>query len=868
MKSQHLILVVDDSEVSRLQLRSILEPDYAVVEAVDGRQALARLADLGKGVSAVLLDLIMPELDGFGVLEAMAQSGNTCEIPVLVLTSSDRPDDELRALELGAAEFITKPYRAEIVRRRLMNMIRMRENKVIINTAESDTLTGLFNRDAFYRRLRRQLDEAPSDRYMLAAVNIDRFKLINDLFGVMEGDKLLRHVAQLLRCFLSENGGICGHLSGGHFAFLCSDEVQMQATIEKMLLSLRDYPLGVQVQLRFGIFQVENPDLEISTMCDRAILAAETVKGRYDCYFAHYDRSIRDRLLQEQQTENDMRPALEQGQYEVYYQPKLDLRTERIVGAEALVRWNHPLRGLLKPESFIPQFECNGFITELDLYVWSRVCRDMAQLLQENIPVVPVSINLSRVDVNDPQLVEKLLQVIRANNLKPHMLNLEITETAYTHNPRQLVEVVEQLKQAGFRIEMDDFGSGYSSLNMLSELPIDTLKLDMRFMRNDIAGKRNEILNFVVSLARWLGVMVIAEGVENEEQAQFLRSLNCNFAQGNFFSRPVTMEQYRQLLRHNKGINKPHEQCYSGVVELSELWSPTSAFNNIFNSFIGTLTIYEYNGEALRFIRANEKYSDFSGGSRYVSQGRDVLPNIAESDRQMLRKKLDAAWKDGREFAMDLKWHLSHSANHPHWLHMRFKLINRSEHRAIFLASQEDVTKSKNLEHRLLEASQRDSMTGLLNRTAFENAVGRELELQCEAGGNGAFVILDLDNFKQINDSGGHLLGDRVLMKMSGVLKEAIRGKDYMARLGGDEFAIYMRNIPSAAIAMDRIERICAKVHQFGGEHIISCSAGIALSPQHGTDFDKLYQRADEALYQAKRSGKSQYVMASVPNWE
>ena len=244
-----------------------------------------------------------------------------------------------------------------------------------------------------------------------------------------------------------------------------------------------------------------------------------------------------------------MEAAIKEKQFRIFFQPKYDLNTEQIVGAEALVRWNHPVQGFLLPNNFIPVYEKNGFITDVDTYVWERTCEVIAQWKDMGLKRVPVSVNVSRKDIYNTDLPKTLGRILDKYKLEPQDLHLEITETAYTEDSLQLIEGVLKLKERGFVIEMDDFGSGYSSLNMITELPIDILKLDMRFIQAKQKPQSTvDMIKFVIDLAKKLDFEVIAEGVETKEQAQMLRNLGCDYAQGYYYSKPVPCEDVAQML--------------------------------------------------------------------------------------------------------------------------------------------------------------------------------------------------------------------------------------------------------------------------------------------------------------------------------
>ena len=265
-----------------------------------------------------------------------------------------------------------------------------------------------------------------------------------------------------------------------------------------------------------------------------------------------YDDDMRENMVSEQVIVNNMNGSLERDEFIVYLQPKYNLNTEKVVGAEALVRWIHPQLGFVSPAKFVPIFEQNGFIYQLDKYVWEKTCQMLREDIDAGRPVMPVSINVSRVDFYSPNLVQVFEDLTAKYNLDPRLLELELTESAYVDNPQQIIEITSQLQAKGFVILMDDFGSGYSSLNMLKDLPVDILKIDLRFLSDSQGvenGRADNILNSVVRMAKRLDVPVIAEGVETQKQVDFLRTIGCEYAQGYFFAEPVPLDEYRNLIQ-------------------------------------------------------------------------------------------------------------------------------------------------------------------------------------------------------------------------------------------------------------------------------------------------------------------------------
>lgn len=411
--------------------------------------------------------------------------------------------------------------------------------KGTIEILERDTLTGLYTEKAFCDRAAAELRLHPEQKFDIIAADIEQFKIINDVFGTMTGDKLLRELSATLLNIGTDESKLMTRARADTFFMMLRREEQYDTLDKSIGLFLENYPLPIRLQIKMGIYRIEDMELPVERMCDRALLAANSIKGNYRCRMIFFDDGMHRRMLMEQNIVNTMEKSLEQGEFIVYLQPKVEIDTRRIIGAEALVRWDHPQLGMIPPGDFIPIFERNGFIYSLDLYVWEEVCGMLRRWKAEGIAEIPVSVNVSRTDLYHKDLTERLTRLIKRYGLEPEELHLEITESAYAKDASQVLTAVEQLKAAGFIIEMDDFGSGYSSLNTLYELPIDTMKLDLRFLaRASHEDRRNTVMRLVVNLAKELNLQIIAEGVETEEQARLLREMGCGLAQGYLFGRP------------------------------------------------------------------------------------------------------------------------------------------------------------------------------------------------------------------------------------------------------------------------------------------------------------------------------------------
>jgi len=421
-----------------------------------------------------------------------------------------------------------------------------KEAKNTIELLERDPVTSLYTETAFYRHAEELLREHGDLDFDIIALDIERFKMVNDAFGTETGNRLLSHVALCLLNIQTLGKSLFTRARADMFFALVPRAEGLYDRLDQNIGDLlENYPLPMRLQVKVGVYAIENHEITVPRMCDRALLAVRSIKGIFGKRLAFYDDSMRVKMLLEQKIIDSMEEALRIGQFQIYIQPKVEIATARPIGAEVLVRWFHPEYGMIPPSEFIPVFEKNGFIYALDQFVWKKACELLNRLKQAGKWDIPLSVNVSRVDIYQPNLKEVLTALVSESGLAQKDLHLEITETAYGEDTKQLLAVVHQLKEQGFVIEMDDFGNGYSSLNTLSELPIDVLKLDLKFLElgRDV-NRRRTIMQFVVNLAEALNLQVIAEGVETEEQVALLQEMDCRCAQGYFYGRPMPVEEF------------------------------------------------------------------------------------------------------------------------------------------------------------------------------------------------------------------------------------------------------------------------------------------------------------------------------------
>ena len=548
---KRLILVADDELINREMMRAILQKDYELLFAGNGREALDLARAYRETLSLVLLDLLMPEISGMDVLQRLKEDPETRQIPVIVITSDQNA--EIQSLDLGAADFIPKPYPQEgVILARILRTIELSEDRQIISSTERDPLTGLYNREYFYRYAE-QFDHHHRDLEMDAIiVDVNHFHMINERYGKSYGDEVLRRIGERVREMVLDTGGIVCRRAADTFMVYCPHGKDYQAILNNAAIGLAgDDSVNDRVRLRMGVYANADKSLDIERRFDRAKMAADSVRSSFTRTIGMYDSRLHETELFHEQLIEDFRTAIAERQFQVYFQPKFDIRTEIPVlsSAEALVRWIHPSLGMVSPGVFIGLFEKNGLIQELDQYVWQETAARIRDWKDRLGCSVPVSVNVSRIDMYDPDLPEIFRRILKDSGLLPEDMLLEITESAYTQDSAQIIQVVDQLRSEGFLIEMDDFGTGYSSLNMISTLPIDALKLDMQFIRNAFSQRKDtRMLEVIIDIADYLSVPVIAEGVESEEQLNALKAMGCDLVQGYYFSKPVPAAEFERFL--------------------------------------------------------------------------------------------------------------------------------------------------------------------------------------------------------------------------------------------------------------------------------------------------------------------------------
>ncbi|UBF29249.1 EAL domain-containing protein [Kovacikia minuta CCNUW1] len=576
-----LLVIEDDANVRTLILKLLQAEGFEVISANDGQAGIQLAQALEPDL--ILCDIMMPECDGYEVLQRLRQHAGTANIPFIFLSAKSERIDLRQGMELGADDYLTKPFkRAELLGAVFARLAKQasvtqpyvdemkRAAQTLSQLAYRDPLTNLPNRILFHHQFQEAVAQAgranrsiPGRSQVLIAIlciNLNRFKAINTNLGYSNGDLLLKLVAERLEQNFGQSNTVA-RLGGDEFSLLVTDISQGEVVelAQRVLKLLGDpYDLDgsyVQIQISVGIALYpqdgNNPDrlLNHATMAMRSVKAKGS--GGYQFYTPEMDALETERQL----IESKLNLALARLEFQLYYQPQINLITGRIIGAEALLRWKDPERGLIAPDKFISIAEETGLIIPIGEWVLRTACAQIKIWQINNRLPIRISVNLSARQFKQDNLVELIAQILQETDISPDLLVLELTETSVMENVETTILVLKELKQKGIHISIDDFGTGYSSLNYLKRFPIDTLKIDQSFVR-EITTDANDaaIAKAIIAMAQSLQLKVIAEGVETEDQSNFLRQNGCHAMQGYLFSPPVPAEEFEQLLLADKRL--------------------------------------------------------------------------------------------------------------------------------------------------------------------------------------------------------------------------------------------------------------------------------------------------------------------------
>lgn len=540
------VLIVEDDELNREILSALLSDKFDVLHAENGEEGLQLLEEHYRVLSAVLLDICMPVCDGYEFLERRKRDKFLSSVPVIVTTGSNEQDAEIRCLDLGAEDFIAKPYNARVVIGRINSVIKLRESAQTLTAVEHDELTGLYTKQAFFYHAQSLMRFKPNERFHLIASDIRDFKMINNSYGFKTGDDILCYLAKSY----AEKFKVGLFARYGSDQFVCLTYGSYDMTPENVDNIVREIAQDAPVpnlMVKYGVYEDVDKTLPVSIICDRGFTAMKSIRDNYDSSVAYFTKEMNQKQIRNRELENRFEDAIRNEEFVVYLQAKYDVKTEKIIGAESLVRWIPKDGTMIMPGEFIPLYEKDGLIVKLDEYVFRKVCEFQREAMKRGKKLLPISVNLSRASIHHAGVVERYMEIVRENEIPFSCVPIELTETATLYN-NQIRGFTEKLVSAGFPLHMDDFGSGYSSLITLNELPFTTLKIDKSLIDYIHQEKGKKVVQQVITLAHGLDMEVIAEGVESLCQVELLRQMDCDDIQGFYYARPQPSEKFAEMV--------------------------------------------------------------------------------------------------------------------------------------------------------------------------------------------------------------------------------------------------------------------------------------------------------------------------------
>lgn len=617
---QKILLAIPDAKVQS-ELNDIVKDLYSFVSTTNENEIIEYLTNKDEQIISAVIDINI----AVPIVEKIRKIPSFENFPILICTKAENSEIEDILIDLNVIDFLKAPFVPRRVLNRLKTAARLSEIASAVNELERDELTGLFTRKAFLRNAEIEIANNPGKHFCIIAFDFDNFKSSNSLYGVEKCNEFLAYTAKKMMAMYPH--GISGRYGGDQYIILFEYKeavnLELLDSISKEILDTAPIPHQI---VKMGIYAPIDVDIPIVICCDRAFLAINGIKGKYGKNLAFFENNLQNQLLNEQRIIESMERALEEEQFQVFYQPKHETITGHIAGAEALVRWNHPEYGFMTPNQFIPLFERNGFITKLDVFVIERVCKDIQRWQQDGYPLIPISINVSRRDFIEPGCIEHQIEIINSYGIDHSLLHMEVTESLYSENPEIIISKLKQVQDLGFMIEMDDFGAGYSSLGLLSSFPLNILKLDISFVRNII---QNEIvIENIIKMAHRMELLTVAEGAESTDQFKILKTLGCDYIQGFYFSKPLSISDFEKYLKKSsvlplKQITMPGILAEE-TVPLSEnmLMAASEVADGIPGGFFsyhadGELEIISFNKELIRMFGCTsaDEFRDYVGNS-------------------------------------------------------------------------------------------------------------------------------------------------------------------------------------------------------------------------------------------------------------
>ena len=532
----------------------------------------------------------------------------------------------------------------------MTDIAKIRTGKVK-GTMNSNNLSDYYYNHSFMERLRKRLPEILPNTYCIVAIDIEHFRLFNKLYGRSSGDEVIRYIYTCLEQSALEYDGIDAYLGGDNFvAFLPDDDEVLNCIRQKIVKKFSKWNNTSAFFPLFGVYTIKDTSVLPELMYDHAMLALSHAEEDYKWHICRYTIEMESSLEEEVYLLAAIEEGLEKGEFTFFAQPQCNIATGQIVGAEALVRWQKPNGEVLLPGGFIPVLEKNKMIDQLDRYVWEKVCQWLKDWIDQGYSPVPISINVSRIDIYAMDVPKYIFSLLEKYQIPEYLIKIEITESAYTENNNRISHAVNTLRNRGLVVMMDDFGCGYSSLNMLKNIPVDVLKLDMRFLqfKEEERQKSANILEAIVNMAGLLHLPIVVEGVENESQEKFVQKLGCRYIQGFYYYKPLPIKKFEELLKDKRQIDA-QGLVYKQVepMHIREFIDTNFVSDSMLNNVLGPVVFFEVFGGDIKVIRVNEQYFRMIGEQHFEEDiQKEFLKRIPEEERCVFHRMIEKAFEN------------------------------------------------------------------------------------------------------------------------------------------------------------------------------------------------------------------------------
>lgn len=557
-------------------------------------------------------------------------------------------------------------------------------------------VTGLNFGSVYFTEAEAFLENSDEKQYCIIALDIENFHLFNHIHGEEKGDKLLQVISQVLLEYQKEHESVLGYFGGDNFSLLTEYNKNV---LEQLCYSIREeiriqnkttgFPAG------YGVYVIKDKQESVYSMYKHALAALSYVIGNFSCRYCEYDMDMDEKQEEELHLLSEIQRGIEEDEFIFYIQPQIEIESNKIVGGESLIRWHREKKEIVSPGLFIPLMEKNGLVADLDQIIWDKVCAWIRSCLDRGYHPVPISINLSRIDIFSLDVPKYLVSLIEKYDISEEFLKIEITESAYAEDEEYIVGTVNQLREKGFVVMMDDFGSGYSSLNMLKSVPIDILKMDMRFL--EINEKEEEkgvgILESVVNMARQMRIPIVVEGVEMQTQENLLRKMGCSYTQGFYYYRPMPVSDFEKILENdNKLDHNGFWYHQPRGVSIRKLLDVNLFDDTLVSNILGPSIFCEIVDNEIEIIRVNSMCCELIG----ISQHERVkfLDSVREDDKATLYAIFEEAYQKKEEGAVGYI-HFMRKDKVVIWLYVRVYFLWEKEGHKSFYASLMDMTSEK-----------------------------------------------------------------------------------------------------------------------------------------------------------------------------